>query len=58
MLRAFPFPGRNRRLRPNELSSLALTAALVTGVERMDLTVLYEKDLFHSATEGANRNSD
>jgi hypothetical protein len=37
---------------------LALTAALVAGVERMGLTVLYEKDLFHGATEGANGNSD
>jgi hypothetical protein len=37
---------------------LALAAALVARVERLGVTVFYEKDSFHSASEGAYRNSD
>jgi hypothetical protein len=40
------------------IAGLALTAALITSVERMGLTVFYEKDAFHGASEGANGNSD
>jgi hypothetical protein len=39
-------------------SGLALAAALVTSVECVGLTVFYEKDSFHRASEGANGNSD
>jgi len=38
--------------------NLALAAALVASVEPMGLTVFNEKDSFHGAGEGANRNSD
>jgi hypothetical protein len=37
---------------------LALTAALVTGVECVGLAVSYGIDLLYGAAEGANGNSD
>ena len=39
-------------------SSLALTAALVAGVERMGVALSHDVDLLHGAAEGANWNSD
>jgi hypothetical protein len=40
------------------IAGLALTAALVTSVERVGLTVSYDIHLLHGAAEGANGNSD
>jgi len=37
---------------------LALTAALVAGVEGMGLALFDDVESFHGAAEGANRNSD
>ena len=39
-------------------TSLALTAALVTGVERVGMPLFYEIDSFHGAAEGADGDSD
>lgn len=40
------------------IAGLALTAALVTSVERVGLTRSYDIDLLNGAAEGANGNSD
>lgn len=37
---------------------LALTAALVTSVERVGMPLFYEIDSFHGAAEGADGDSD
>lgn len=37
---------------------LALTAALVAGVEGVSLSLSHDIDLLHGASEGANGNSD
>jgi hypothetical protein len=37
---------------------LALAAALVASVERLGVTVFYDKDSFHGPGEGAYGNSD
>jgi hypothetical protein len=37
---------------------LALTAALVTRVERVGLTLFYEIDSFHGTAKGADGDSD
>jgi hypothetical protein len=53
-----PRMSRSSSLPLSRFFILALTATLVTGVERLDLTVFYDKDLLHGATEGTNGNSD
>jgi hypothetical protein len=39
-------------------TALALTATLVTRVERMGVPIFYKEYLFHGATEGADGDSD
>ena len=55
-----PISSRRRRasLQTVSLGSLALTAALVTGVERLGMPLFYDIHSFHGAAEGADGDSD
>lgn len=51
-------PAGNLRMSTKRSLGLALTAALVTGVERLGMPLFYDIHSFHGAAEGADGDSD